>query len=117
METEFGGGRGPFPNTTWGMLSRLDATSVERRAGLELLCRRYWKPVYHYVRASWSRTTEDAQDLTQGFLSWIIEEDALKSYDRARGSFRTFLKTLLRHFASNEQRAALRIKRGGAARF
>ncbi len=106
-----------FPNTTWGFISRIeDAPGANYRAGLELLCCRYWKPIYYYLRVACARTEEDAKDLTQAFLLWLLEGEALKKYARERGSFRRFLKVLLTRFVGHEDRAARRIKRGGAAR-
>lgn len=116
-DTSLGGAAGVFPETLGDFVSRLRNPDAEvRKAGHEELCRRYWKPAYFYLRKAWKRSNEDAKDLTQAFLVWLLEEDALKGYDPAKAGFRTFLKSLLKHFIQDEQRAAQRLKRGGGVR-
>lgn len=101
-----------FPNTTWGMLARLrESGPAERRAGLETLCRRYWEPIRSYARAAWARGDED--DLTQDFFVWLIEGDVLEKFAPEKGSFRHYLKGLLRNFGRNAAQAARAKRRGG----
>jgi RNA polymerase sigma-70 factor (ECF subfamily) len=117
QETSLGGPSSQFPQTQWGLVTRAtDASPEVRRAGLEELCRRYWKPVYGYLRRSWPRSVEDAKDLTQAFFLWLTEEDLLDRYSKEKASFRTYLKVLLKHFAEHRDRALQRLKRGGGAR-
>jgi DNA-directed RNA polymerase specialized sigma24 family protein len=98
------------------MVSRLKGRDGrDRREGFEGLCRRYWRPLYLYVRIAWARTNEDAKDLTQEFLLHLIEGDAIREYRRERGSLRAYLKGLLRGFLQNDRRTSLRLKRGGDA--
>jgi RNA polymerase sigma-70 factor (ECF subfamily) len=104
-----------FPNTTWGMVSSVKepVTSADRREGMEKLCRRYWEPIFSYTRAAWARTEEDARDLTQDFFTWLLETDVLERFEPARGSFRFYMKGLLRNFSRNAAQAARALKRGG----
>jgi RNA polymerase sigma factor (sigma-70 family) len=111
LDTSLGGAAGAFPETRSEFVSRLQS-----RAGQEDFCRRYWKPAYFYLRKAWGRSNEDAKDLTQAFLVWLLEEDVLKGYDPAKAGFRTYLKSLLKHFMLDEQKAAQRLKRGGGVR-
>jgi RNA polymerase sigma-70 factor (ECF subfamily) len=113
-DTSLGGAGRDFPATSWGLIVRLtgDATTG-RRDALEGLCRRYWKPVYHFSRRAWSKKPEDAKDLAQGFFAWLLEGDALQRYAPARGSFRSYLKVLLRGFAADQNDAERALKRGG----
>jgi RNA polymerase sigma-70 factor (ECF subfamily) len=111
-DTSLGGGERAFPETTLGFAAGLPAGDA---GSLETLCRRYWKPVYSYLRIAWSKSNEDAKDATQAFFAWLLEEGALRRYEPARGGFRAYLKILLRRFAGHEERDRLRIKRGGAA--
>ena len=113
-ETQMGGLGREFPSTQWSVLleknrseSPAALTAVQALAGL------YWKPVYWYVRSKWSRTNEDAKDLTQDFFIWMIEGDFLDRADPNRGRFRGFLKVALQHYLSNDLRAKRRQKRGG----
>lgn len=93
-----------------------DASNSVRQAGLDELCRRYWKPVYHYLRLGWARSNEDAKDLAQAFFLWLVEGEALRRYEPHRARFRTFLKTLLRHFVQHQDEALGRLKRGGGVK-
>lgn len=113
-------GEGNFPNTTWGMVARVqlppsspEEQKAERRRGMETLCRRYWEPIRRYARAAWARDDEDAQDLTQDFFAWLIEGDVLTRFAPEKGSFRHYLKGLLRNFSRNAAHAARALKRGG----
>lgn len=113
-DTTLGGPRRDFPETRGDFLARVRDPSAEvRRAGLEELARRYWKPIYSYFRLGWAKTNEDAKDLTQAFLAWLLEGDALRRYDAEKASFRTYLKTLLKRFAQHQEEARRRQKRGG----
>jgi RNA polymerase sigma-70 factor (ECF subfamily) len=76
------------------------------------LCERYYEPLYSYLRRRGNKA-EDAQDLTQGFLARLMEKDVLRHADPARGKFRAFLLTSLKHYAANEHVRATAGKRGG----
>jgi RNA polymerase sigma factor (sigma-70 family) len=82
---------------------------------LETLCQRYWKPVYLYLRIAAAKSNEDAKDLSQAFFAWLIEGHALGRYDAERGSFRQFLKVLLRRFLSHQEESMGALKRGGGS--
>jgi RNA polymerase sigma-70 factor (ECF subfamily) len=99
------------------MISRLQESDGDRRrAGLETLCRRYWKPVYWYLRFAWTKGNEDAKDLAQEFFSWLLEGDALKRFTPSLGRFRQYLKVVLRNFVRDHEVARSRLKRGGGVR-
>lgn len=116
-DTTLGGLPAAFPETEWDVLTQARDVSPElRRAGYEGLARRYWKPIYHFLRASWAKSNEDSKDLVQAFFLWLLEGDALARYDRARASFRSYLKSLLRHFLQNSDESLRRLKRGGGLR-
>jgi len=113
-ETTLGGQDRYFPETTVGFLSLLRRrTDDGRRAALDVLCSRYWKPVYAYVRGGWSKSNEDAKDLTQAFFLWIQENGALGRFLEERGGLRPYLKVLLRRFVKDKDVAVQRLKRGG----
>lgn len=59
--------------------------------------------------------TVDAEDLVQGFFAELLEQDALRLADRARGRFRTFLLASLKNHMASEWQRAHRLKRGGFA--
>jgi RNA polymerase sigma-70 factor (ECF subfamily) len=116
-DTNLGGVNRGFPETTAGITLHLcDPGSPGYRTSLTTLCQRYWKPVYGYIRAAWAKSNEDAKDLTQAFFLWLVEEEVLERFDPARGSFRGYLKVLLRRFVGHEEAALHRLKRGGGVR-
>ncbi len=113
-ETSLGGKGHGFPSTMWGLVSRIRGSDTEeQRAGLEELCQRYWKPIYRYVRIAWAKSNEDAKDLTQAFLLWLMEGEPLRKYEEDREKLRTYLKVLLKGFVRDRQKALQRLKRGG----
>jgi len=114
-ETSLGGPGRNFPDTVWDIVGRLNGP--DRKQALEELCRGYWKPAYCYLRAGRGKSVEDAKDLAQGFFAWLVEGDALRRFAPERGKFRTFFKTLLKHFAQHHEEAIARLKRGGGAVF
>jgi RNA polymerase sigma factor (sigma-70 family) len=117
-ETSVGGAAKEFPKTATDLIGRVkDPSEGIRQGALEEICRRYWKPIYSHIRLAWGKPNEDAKDLTQAFLLWIVEGDALSRYAQERASFRTYLKTLLRNFVRDHEDALRRLKRGGGIRF
>ena len=106
-----------FPATRWSAVAALRSDeSHERDRAFKTVVATYWKPVYKYVRLKWGKPKEDAEDLTQGFFAKALEKEFFRSFEPAKGRFRTFLRTCLDGFVTNENKAARRLKRGGDAR-
>jgi RNA polymerase sigma factor (sigma-70 family) len=106
--------QGGFPLTRQSVvLATRSSEPDERRWGYETLLAAYWKPVYKYLRVRWNASTEDAEDLTQGFFARVFEKGLLERYDLSRARFRTYLRTCLDSYVANERKAARRVKRGG----
>jgi RNA polymerase sigma factor (sigma-70 family) len=106
-----------FPITRWSVIHAVKSTDpAEQRRGLDTLFAAYWRPVYKYVRLRWNRPAEDAQDLTQGFFTEMLERDLLSKYDPAKSKLRTYLRICADSFVMNQGKAASRQKRGGNAR-
>ena len=102
-----------FCTTHWSTVLRAgDPQSIECVAALEKLCRAYWYPLYAYVRRQ-GHTAHDAQDLTQEFLSRLLEHNALVAVHPDKGRFRSFLIASLNHFLANDWKHSQRQKRGG----
>lgn len=94
-----------FPSSQWSLIARAGSTDREvARAALADLCGRYWYPVYVFVRRK-TRTTHDAEDLTQGFFRHLLESDLVAHADRSRGRFRSFLLTCCRNYLANASRS------------
>jgi len=103
--------RKAFPNTRWSVVAGLGEESAQPEA-LASLCQAYWVPIYGFIRAR-GKSREDAQDLTQGFFSQIVEKELFTQADRERGKMRTFLLGILKHFLSGEHDKSNALKRGG----
>jgi RNA polymerase sigma-70 factor (ECF subfamily) len=101
-----------FRPTLWTVVLRAkDPAAPDRREALERLFQTYWKPVYFLIRRT--HDAETAQDIAQGFFTAFVEKDFLKSVEREKGKFRTFLCVALRHYMADEYDRARAQKRGG----
>ncbi|HXY24566.1 MAG TPA: sigma-70 family RNA polymerase sigma factor [Candidatus Acidoferrum sp.] len=109
---QHGGDR--FPPTRRSVIEAVRSIDAEERErALEALCAAYWKPVYKYIRLRWSRPSEEAQDLTQGFFVEVLERELLEKFDPGKSRLRTYLRVCVDSFVSNQQKAGRRQKRGG----
>jgi RNA polymerase sigma-70 factor (ECF subfamily) len=102
-ETSLGGAAGgEFLPTAWTQIRQArDADTAEARLAWDQLIAVYWKPVYFHIRRK-GHSVEDAKDLTQGFFASLVERGSLGSVDRSKGKFRTFVRTSLDYFLSDE---------------
>ena len=104
-----------FDTTQWSVVSAAGSSDSGRaRPALAVLCQTYWRPLHQYLRKS-GCAEEDARDLTQAFLTSLIERGSVADADRARGRFRAFLLASLRHFLLNDIAAKRALKRGGGS--
>jgi RNA polymerase sigma-70 factor (ECF subfamily) len=102
-----------FPATHWSMVVRSGRTNTTEAApALERLCRAYWYPLYAFVRRR-GLDAHGAEDSTQNFFTHLFEKDALRSVDREKGKFRSFLLAALTNFLANEWNREHSQKRGG----
>jgi RNA polymerase sigma-70 factor (ECF subfamily) len=102
-----------FGSTQWSVVRAAGAGSPESRNALEILCRRYWYPLYAYACRR-VRNPHEAEELIQDFFARLLERNTLAVAEPARGRFRSFLLTSLRHFLANERDKTLTQKRGGS---
>lgn len=108
-------GKGAFPTTDWGLFVDIRGGNPEaKRAALDILARRYWKPVFRFLQFS-GKDEESAKDLTQAFFAEWIETNAFAKADAQKGKFRSFMLTSLKRFAVNEHRDGKAQKRSPAA--
>lgn len=104
-----------FFTTQWSLVVRAgDQANPVARAALETLCRRYWFPLYAFVRRE-GNAGHDAEDLTQAFFASFLAKNYLEDVDPSRGRFRSYLLASLRHFLANARKEARALKRGGGA--
>ena len=106
--------RPTFPTTRITLIhAARSGSGAQAEEALSTLCRAYWYPIYAYVRRL-GYAAEEAEDLTQGFFTRVLEKHYLRDFQRERGRFRSFLLTALKHFVANERDWARAQKRGGA---
>jgi RNA polymerase sigma factor (sigma-70 family) len=107
---------GRFATTQWSLvLAAGERGSPAGQEALSRLCTIYWHPVYAFVRRR-GCSKEEAEDVTQGFFTRLIEKGDLAGLDRSRGRFRSFLLSACQHYLANERDRASAQKRGGGLR-
>jgi len=85
-----------FPTTDWGLLKNLSGNDPAlRAAGLEILARRYWRPVYCFLRRS-GHDDADSKDLTQAFFAGWLENDGFVKADSDKGRLKRNAETRAR---------------------
>src|SRR5258707_13682474 len=102
-----------FATTRWSIVvaaGKPDKASA--KTALAALCETYWYPVYAFVRRR-GYTAHDAQDCTQEFFAALLEKDYVRTANRERGRFRTFLLTAVSRFLSKQRDRGRTRKRGG----
>ena len=105
--------RAPFPTTRITLIQTARTGSGPRaQEALAILCRAYWYPIYACVRR-FGFSADEAEDLTQGFFTRVLQKNYLGDFERERGRFRSFLLVALKHFIANHRDAARAQKRGG----
>lgn len=103
-----------FQTTRWTLLDK--AREPEGGEALDELCRRYWGPVFSFLRRLGCREA-DAQDLTQDFFVGFMEREGFMRAERDKGRFRSFLLGSVRNHFLNAKKSEGRIKRGGNVEF
>jgi RNA polymerase sigma factor (sigma-70 family) len=104
-----------FVSTRWGVVLKAGdsaATSAQALTALSELCRIYWCPLYGFLRRK-GYGHEDAQDLTQGFFTHLIETRGHARADPEKGRFRAFLLTAFKNFIADARDRERALKRGG----
>lgn len=106
-----------FPSTRWSLVIQATAGEGEQvTLALEEICRRYWYPIYAYLRRT-GRNREDAEDFTQGFFERLVSKETLANAQSERGKLRTFLLAALKRYLADCHRHQQALKRGGDAQF
>lgn len=91
--------------THWSEIEAVRTATPERRATvLDRLARRYWKPVYYYLRAK-GHQDADARDITQDFfVDVVLGRDLFGQAERHRGRFRAYLLHCLKNYLRDRRR-------------
>lgn len=94
-------GGSDFGRTRWSMVIAVrEGSESEARRSLGELCRRYWVPVYAYVRRS-GYEPEEAVRLVQRFLSRLVAKLKI-GQPRVAGGFRSYLQGQLEEFLASQ---------------
>ena len=104
-----------FATTHWSIVLTAQGESPAAREALEKLCRTYWRPIYAFVRRE-GASSEEAEDLTQGFFALLLERRDLDMVRKEKGRLRSYLLVSLKHFLTNQRDRAKAIKRGEGQR-
>lgn len=108
MDTHTPVRRAAFPSTRWScILGGADARDLEG------LARTYWRPIRAWLAAQMRLRDDDADDVAQEAFAWMLASRFFERADPARGRFRAFLKTALRHFVVQQWRRDRAERRGG----
>ncbi len=92
------GGRADFTPTHWSIiLNASKDTDSSASQALETLCKRYWYPLYVFVRRQ-GCNHKDAQDITQSFFEHLLSKDFLSTLNPQKGKFRSFLLASLKNY-------------------
>jgi DNA-directed RNA polymerase specialized sigma24 family protein len=104
-KTTMGGSNGKFRTTFWSEIQGVKTLDKDkRRIIIDNLLKKYWKPVYCYLRRR-GYDNESAKDLTQGFFHEIVlGHNLINQADQTKGRFRTFLLTALDRYITNVYR-------------
>jgi len=110
--TSMGASREAFHTTEWSVIELIrDQDKPSSAALINDLLKKYWKPVYCYLRRK-GQKNEQAKDLTQGFFHEIVLNRHLVEHaDKSRGRFRTFLLTALQQYVAGVHRKQTAQKR------
>ena len=102
--TSMGGERDAFLTTHWSLIEDVKEHKDRDRALIGLLLKRYWKPVYCFVRRK-GYDNEQAKDLTQAFLHEVVlNRHLVDRADSSKGRFRSFLLHALNQYLLDEHR-------------
>jgi len=110
-QTDMGGTGEVFLTTHWSLIEDVKSEDDKNRALMDLLLKRYWKPVYCYLRHK-GYDNEQAKDLTQGFFyEVVLNRNLVQRADPCKGRFRSFLLHALNQHLINVQTAEAAQKR------
>ncbi len=105
--------RAVFATTHWSVVLTAASNDTTRsQMAMARLCQTYWYPLYAYVRRR-GHSAQDAQDLTQSFFLYLLEQRWVGRADPERGRFRSFILATINHFLANEWKKGMAQKRGG----
>jgi hypothetical protein len=110
-QTDMGGAGEVFLTTHWSLIEDIKSKDDKNEALMNLLLKKYWKPVYCYLRHK-GYDNEQAKDLTQGFFyEVVLNRNLVQRADECKGRFRSFLLHALNQYLINIKTAQTAAKR------
>jgi RNA polymerase sigma-70 factor (ECF subfamily) len=96
----------------WSLVRAASQEDAERAAAaMRQLCAMYREPIVARLRRH--GRINDAEDLANGFVEYLLERNRLKSFVREKARFRSYLLACLEGFVRDEWRRQVAQKRGG----
>jgi len=87
-----------FPTTHWTtLLQPINQRTEQAQAALNKLFEIYHRPILNYVHTL-VRHPQHAEDIAQDFITKLLAREDLANTDRAKGRFRGYLCTSIKHF-------------------
>jgi DNA-directed RNA polymerase specialized sigma24 family protein len=103
-----------LPHTPWTQLMRSRGGDTVANDALGHVVGLYWRPIHVCIQKR-GFAQHDAEDLTQEFLSNIVQKGHFDRVDPAKGKLRSYVLTALNHFLANAWRARDTQRRGSGA--
>jgi RNA polymerase sigma-70 factor (ECF subfamily) len=96
-----GGAGEVFLTTHWSLIEDIKSKEDKDKALINQLLKKYWKPVYCYLRHK-GHNNDQAKDLTQGFFHEVVlNRNLVQRADQCKGRFRSFLLHALNQYLIN----------------
>ena len=103
---------GAFHTTRWSRVCLAKADSEDGRRALSDLCAAYYEPVLVFMRYEF-READLAREMSHSFFEEMLSGGTIRTADRERGRFRSYLLGSVKHFLSHQRESFRRQKRGG----
>lgn len=101
-----------FPTTQWTVIvDAVSANPTKATEALERLCTAYRQPMVNWFRRK--DFYQDPEDLTHGFVAYLMEKSLLQKVTPRTGRFRSFLATTMHYFLRDRWDWNQADKRGG----
>lgn len=96
-----------FETTCWTVMVSLESSDVDRqRECLEDLIKRYWPPVYGWLRRQGAGREEAAETTEAFFADVVLQRELFQNAARSKGRLRSLVVSALRNFRIDQSRRA-----------
>ena len=102
---------GHFHTTRWTQVIQAKESSREGQDALRELCEAYYAPVQAFLRRQ-GREAEVAREVAHEFFAYMLEGQAIRTAEKVKGRFRSYLLGAIKHFLAHRHEAAQRLRRG-----